>query len=114
MNSRKISVIGLGYVGLPVAVAFGKSARVVGFDVNAQRIRELQLGEDRTLEVEPNDLRGAEILFTDQLDNLRGAFEASDLPIKVDLSEWNQLPDWLKQDILEEHVVLQEPAKTAI
>ena len=73
MNSRKISVIGLGYVGLPVAVAFGKSARVVGFDVNAQRIRELQSGEDRTLEVEPNDLRGAEILFTDQLDDLREA-----------------------------------------
>ncbi len=45
---------------------------------------------------------------------LRDAFEASDLPIKVDLSEWNQLPDWLKQDILEEYVVLQENAKTAI
>ena len=50
-----------------------KFARVVGFDVNAQRIRELQSGEDRTLEVEPNDLRGAEILFTDQLDDLREA-----------------------------------------
>ena len=49
-----------------------------------------------------------------QLGKLRDAFEASDLPIKVDLSEWNQLPDWLKQDILEEYVVLQEPAKTAI
>ena len=73
MNSRKISVIGLGYVGLPVAVAFGKSARVVGFDVNAQRIQELLSGEDRTLEVEPNDLSGAEILFTDQLEDLRGA-----------------------------------------
>ena len=49
-----------------------------------------------------------------QLGKLRDTFEASDLPIKVDLSEWNQLPDWLKRDILEEHVVLQEPAKTAI
>ena len=49
-----------------------------------------------------------------KLGKLRDAFEASDLPIKVDLSEWNQLPDWLKRDILEEHVVLQEPAKTAI
>ena len=49
-----------------------------------------------------------------QLGKLRDAFEASDLPIKVDLSEWDQLPDWLKQDILEEYVVLQEPAKTAI
>ena len=49
-----------------------------------------------------------------ELGKLRDAFEASDLPIKVDLSVWNQLPDWLKQEILEEYVVLQEPAKTAI
>ena len=49
-----------------------------------------------------------------QLGKLRDPFEASDLPIKVDLSEWNQLPDWLKQDILEEHLVLQEPIKNAI
>ena len=49
-----------------------------------------------------------------QLGKLRDAFETSDLPIKVDLSEWNQLPDWLKRDILEEYVVLQEPPKTAI
>ena len=49
-----------------------------------------------------------------QLGKLRDAFEASDLHIKVDLSEWNQLPDWLKRAILEEHVVLQDPAKTVI
>ena len=49
-----------------------------------------------------------------KIGKLQDAFEASDLPIKVDLSEWSQLPDWLKQDILEEHVVLQEPAKAAI
>ena len=49
-----------------------------------------------------------------QLGKLRDAFEASDLPIKVDLSEWNQVPGWLKQEIVEKYVVLQEPAKTAI
>ena len=49
-----------------------------------------------------------------ELRKLRDAFEASDLPIKVCLSESNQPPDWLKQDILEEYVMLQEPAKTAI
>ena len=49
-----------------------------------------------------------------QLGKLHDAFEASDLPIKVDLSELDQFPDWLKQDILEEYVVLQEPVKTAI
>ena len=49
-----------------------------------------------------------------RLGKMQDAFQASDLPNKVDLSEWNQLPDWLKRDILEEHVVLQDPAKTAI
>ena len=97
MNSRKISVIGLGYVGLPVAVAFGKSARVVGFDVNAQRIRELQSGEDRTLEVEPNDLRGAEILFTDQLDNLRGAdFHIVAVPTPINQAKQPELAPLLR------------------
>ena len=58
-------------------------------------------------------VRNEEGLYA-ELGKLRDAFEASDLPIKVDLSEWNQLPDWLKQEILEEYKVLQEPAKTAI
>ncbi len=69
---RKIAVIGLGYVGLPVAVAFGKKHRVVGFDVNQARIAELKAGEDRTLEVESDDLKQADILFTadeNELDN---------------------------------------------
>ena len=97
MNSRKISVIGLGYVGLPVAVAFGKSARVVGFDVNAQRIRELQSGEDRTLEVEPNDLRGAEILFTDQLDDLREAdFHIVAVPTPINEAKQPELAPLLR------------------
>ena len=43
-HTRRISVVGLGYVGLPVAVAFGRTARVVGFDVNPQRIKELRAG----------------------------------------------------------------------
>ena len=69
---RKIAVIGLGYVGLPVAVAFGKKHRVVGFDVNQARIAELKAGEDRTLEVESDVLEQADILFTadeNELDN---------------------------------------------
>ncbi|WP_170333837.1 Vi polysaccharide biosynthesis UDP-N-acetylglucosamine C-6 dehydrogenase TviB [Ruegeria arenilitoris] len=58
-NSRKIAVIGLGYVGLPLAVAFGKLGSVIGFDINQARIEELQRGEDSTLEVEPEDLATA-------------------------------------------------------
>lgn len=56
-NSRKIAVVGLGYVGLPVAVSFANAGRdVVGFDVNPQRIEELARGFDRTREVEEADL----------------------------------------------------------
>ena len=44
MHSRTISVIGLGYVGLPVAVAFGKQRQSIGFDINSRRIAELQRG----------------------------------------------------------------------
>lgn len=54
---RKIGVIGLGYVGLPVAVAFGRAGfTTVGFDIDARRIGELRQGIDRTREVEPQDL----------------------------------------------------------
>ena len=55
----KIAVIGLGYVGLPLAVAFAAEHEVVGFDVKAQRIAELAAGEDRTLEVSADELRAA-------------------------------------------------------
>ncbi len=62
--NRKIAVIGLGYVGLPVAVAFGKQHKVVGFDVNSLRIEALKSGVDDTLEVETIDLKAADILFS--------------------------------------------------
>ena len=56
-HGRNIAVIGLGYVGLPVAVAFARSGvPVIGFDVDARRIAELQAGRDRTKEVKPGDL----------------------------------------------------------
>ncbi len=58
-NSRRIAVIGLGYVGLPLAVAFGKLASVVGFDINPDRIDALRAGHDSTQEVEPDDLKAA-------------------------------------------------------
>ena len=58
-NTRKIAVIGLGYVGLPLAVAFGKIGTVIGFDINPDRIAALRAGEDATQEVEPEDLTAA-------------------------------------------------------
>ncbi|WP_037314223.1 Vi polysaccharide biosynthesis UDP-N-acetylglucosamine C-6 dehydrogenase TviB [Ruegeria halocynthiae] len=72
-NSRRIAVIGLGYVGLPLAVAFGKTAQVVGFDINAPRIEALRAGLDATQEVEPNDLEAADgLTFTTETGDLAG------------------------------------------
>lgn len=53
---KKITIIGLGYVGLPLAVEFGKKYSVVGFDINAKRVAELNAGHDHTLETEDEDL----------------------------------------------------------
>jgi UDP-N-acetyl-D-galactosamine dehydrogenase len=69
--NRKIAVVGLGYVGLPVAVAFGKTHPVVGFDVKPARIAELKAGRDSTGEVEPAELAQADILFTDRTEDLK-------------------------------------------
>ncbi len=72
-HNRKVSVIGLGYVGLPVAVAFGKTQPVIGFDINQTRIAELKQGVDKTLEVESEDLTAADIEFTDSTEVLSKA-----------------------------------------
>ncbi|WP_246164440.1 nucleotide sugar dehydrogenase [Blastochloris sulfoviridis] len=62
---RRIGVIGLGYVGLPVAVAFGRAGQpTVGFDINPERVAELQAGHDRTNEVEAADLAAARVGYT--------------------------------------------------
>ena len=59
MNQTKIGIIGLGYVGLPLAVEFGKKYPTLGFDINTQRIAELQTGHDKTLETSPQELSSA-------------------------------------------------------
>ena len=56
---KKIAIIGLGYVGLPLAVAFGEKRQVVGFDINKNRIAELKNGEDFTREVSPAEMAAA-------------------------------------------------------
>ena len=67
-----IGVIGLGYVGLPLAVAFGEKRPVIGFDINSQRIVQLQQGQDVTREVSPEELAAAQGLrFTTDIDALR-------------------------------------------
>ncbi|MDI5921851.1 Vi polysaccharide biosynthesis UDP-N-acetylglucosamine C-6 dehydrogenase TviB [Halomonas sp. LR5S13] len=72
MDNVRLGVIGLGYVGLPLAVEFGKVVPTVGFDINARRIKELRDGVDHTLEVEPELLaRATQLSFESGLDALR-------------------------------------------
>ena len=73
MSTEPISLIGLGYVGLPVAVAFGKHRPVIAFDVNISRLNELRAGFDRTSEVSKEELQEANLLFTNNPDDLRQA-----------------------------------------
>ena len=61
----KIAVVGLGYVGLPLAVALSRYFKVVGYDLKAERIQELAAGRDRTLEVSNEALQNASVVFTD-------------------------------------------------
>jgi UDP-N-acetyl-D-galactosamine dehydrogenase len=85
MHKRKISVVGLGYVGLPVAVAFGKASRTVGFDINEKRLEELRKGHDRTNEISPLDLSKSDILFTSDIKKLSEAdFHIVAVPTPVD------------------------------
>ncbi|HPI91776.1 MAG TPA: nucleotide sugar dehydrogenase [Deltaproteobacteria bacterium] len=69
---HRIAVIGLGYVGLPLAVEFGKKYPTMGFDISAKRIAELKAHHDRTLEVCSEELRAASMLeYTTSIENLR-------------------------------------------
>ena len=72
MNSKKIALIGLGYVGLPLAVEFGKKRIVIGFDINQSRINNLKNGIDSTLETTPQELKDAVYLsYTANLDDIK-------------------------------------------
>ena len=71
LENSKIAVIGLGYVGLPLAVEFGKKYSTIGFDISEKRITELQNGHDRTLEVSDEELKS--VLVQDTNDILTGS-----------------------------------------
>lgn len=73
IKDLKLAIIGLGYVGLPLAVEFGRRRSVVGFDINQQRINELKSGSDATLETTAEELVAAtHLTYTTQSDDLRG------------------------------------------
>ena len=72
LQEVKLAVIGLGYVGLPLAVEFGKRRSVVGFDINQQRINALKAGHDATLEVSDDELKeSSQLLYSASLDDLK-------------------------------------------
>jgi UDP-N-acetyl-D-galactosamine dehydrogenase len=71
--NRSIAVVGLGYVGLPIAIAFGKLAPVIGFDVNRSKVEELKNGVDRTGEVTKEDLQAARVHYTSEPADLKKA-----------------------------------------
>lgn len=62
LDNSTLAVIGLGYVGLPLAVEFGKQLKTLGFDIDAERVAELKRGHDRTLETTPEEITGAHYL----------------------------------------------------
>lgn len=72
ISNKKIAIIGLGYVGLPLAVEFGKTRPVLGFDINKARVTELEGGQDSTLEVTPEDLVAAkQLAYSNDLNDLK-------------------------------------------
>jgi UDP-N-acetyl-D-galactosamine dehydrogenase len=85
-HKRKIAVIGLGYVGLPVAVAFARSGvPVIGFDIDTRRVAELSAGRDRTGEVDPTELRTPSLVLTASPEKLREAdFHIVTVPTPID------------------------------
>lgn len=71
IDDLKIAVIGLGYVGLPLAVEFGKQRPVIGFDINHKRVDQLLDGQDLTLEVTDDELKSADNLtFTTKISDI--------------------------------------------
>ena len=84
-KQEKLAVIGLGYVGLPIALAFAKKISVIGFDINANRVEMMKNGIDPSNELSKEEFDGADIAFTHSLDELRKAkFFIVAVPTPVD------------------------------
>ena len=84
-KEKKLAVIGLGYVGLPIALEFAKNISVIGFDINQNRIEMMKKGIDPSNELESDAFEGCDIVFTNSLDVLKGAnFFIVAVPTPVD------------------------------
>ena len=97
-SEDKIAIVGLGYVGLPLAVEFGKKNNVVGFDVNTRRIQELREAVDTTLEVTKDELLQSNFLkFSEDIEDLRDCnIYIVTVPTPVDISKQPDLTPLIK------------------
>ncbi len=90
-QNNKLAVIGLGYVGLPIALEFAKKIEVIGFDINAARIAQMQQGQDPSRELDSSAFQNCNITFTNELEVLKQAqFYIVAVPTPIDSSN---LPD---------------------
>ena len=92
MKAKKIAVVGLGYVGLPLAVEFGKKREVIGFDINQERITQLKVGNDSTLEITIQELKDStKLSYTTNIDDIKDCeFYIVTVPTPIDK---NKMPD---------------------
>jgi UDP-N-acetyl-D-galactosamine dehydrogenase len=96
-KKRKLAVIGLGYVGLPIALEFAKKISVIGFDINAQRVEMMKNGIDPSQELEKEAFEGTDISFTANIDDLKEAsFYIVAVPTPVDIHKVPDLTPVLK------------------
>ena len=92
MSKRKIAVIGLGYVGLPLAVEFGKIRRTIGFDINESRISALKKGFDQTLEISADELKTSrEVSFTSNIEDIKDKVPGKWRTCEIDTPDGNQV-----------------------
>ncbi|MDX2320196.1 MAG: Vi polysaccharide biosynthesis UDP-N-acetylglucosamine C-6 dehydrogenase TviB [Moritella sp.] len=116
LKNLNISVIGLGYVGLPLAVEFGKKYPTLGFDINASRVSELQAGRDSTLECTPKELsQASQLSYTSQLEDIQDSnFYVVTVPTPVnfdnvpDLTPLRKASETLSQVISKGDIVIFE------
>ena len=101
-KKKKLAVIGLGYVGLPIALEFAKKLSVIGFDINADRIEMMKNGIDPSKELEKESFNGCDIEFTNSLDTLREAsFFIVAVPTPVDINNVpNLIPVQMASDTI--------------
>ena len=84
-KQKTISVIGLGYVGLPLALSFAKKFKVIGFDINEERLELMRQGIDPSNELEAADFVDRDIIYTSNIDDLKAAhFHIVAVPTPID------------------------------